>query len=205
MKTLFTKLFIFASFASAVIFFILEYSGIFSLDGQPFIIRFIVITGVSICITYLFKYVDGPFKSIIIRKLKPVKKGLMYFIKDIPVFLHEVYVRLKLKTPFFFKKLQILCGAAGITSIYMVKNGIDFQLYGISVVTLLGGGGAAGVFISKMIVKEYADLEKELKKETNQETEQAPSGPQAVDHSTTGAGSTNSLDPQVVESESHIS
>jgi hypothetical protein len=74
----------------------------------------------------------------------------------------ELYYRLRLETPGYFKKMRRFCYACVVTGVFLQNYGVDFQLFGLSAVTLLIGAGAAGVFGNSLFVEDYQALKKRV-------------------------------------------
>lgn len=73
-------------------------------------------------------------------------------MKKFILFFKETKVRILSKTPQYFKTWKYCCAALATTGTYLKSNSIDFEIYKISVVTLLIGAGAIGALLTSLPV-----------------------------------------------------
>lgn len=66
------------------------------------------------------------------------------------IFLRELYLRVTLKSPLFFKKFRALLLSVSTALTILIQSGIDFQLFGIeisqAIAILTAGAGIATFF-----------------------------------------------------------
>lgn len=76
--------------------------------------------------------------------------------------MNEIILRLKMKSPKFFVRIQLLCGAVAAAALYLKANDTDLMLGNLSLASVGVGFGAVGIFIGQLTVADKPALDAAL-------------------------------------------
>ena len=74
----------------------------------------------------------------------------------------EIILRLKMKSPLFFRRTGRVCAALFAAAAFLKSQEMDITVWGVSLVTLGMGANAFGIFVSKLTVRDTETLNEKL-------------------------------------------
>lgn len=91
-----------------------------------------------------------------------MKTFFLNIYNSIFCFFKEIYLRLKLDTPTFLKKIRKICLYLGGVCTLLASNGIDFDIHGISITKYGAALNFFGAFISSLGVCNPDELHQKM-------------------------------------------
>ena len=74
----------------------------------------------------------------------------------------EILLRLKMKSPLFFRRTGRVCAALFAAAVSLKSQETDITVWGVSLVTLGMGANAFGILVSKLTVRDTETLKEKL-------------------------------------------
>ena len=83
--------------------------------------------------------------------------------------MNEILLRLKMKSPLFFRRVSRVCAALFAVSVFLKAQETDIMVWGVSLVTLGLGANAFGILVAQLTVRDRRVLDELLDKQAGEQ------------------------------------